>query len=207
MKLFKDILCKTVILFIFLSPWLLSASADQVEFCDSIPEHFAGWNSNVTLPKFDPEMGTLRAVDLFCKLNLSQEMTIENMNSEPANFTLNLSGALRVELPSSDNISISFNQENKGNLSGYDGVMDYAGSSGKKTVSGIPTQAASMSIADISDFLGSSPGESIVLPVSIDVSSRTKTTGTSSSGVLLSAGAKVCVSYTYDVKSGEGGQQ
>lgn len=207
MKLLKDILCKTMILFVLVSPWLLLASAESIEYCDSIPEKIVGWHSNVTLPKFDPEMGTLRAVDLFCKLNLSQESMIENENSEPANFTLILSGALTVELPSSDNIVISFDHSTEGNLSGYDNVTDFAGSSGNSSVNKIPTEAATRSIADMSDFLANVPGESIVLPVIADVSSRTKTSGSSNSTVLSRAGAKVCVSYTYDAKSGEGDQQ
>ena len=76
MKLLREILYKTIILFVFVSPWLLSASAERIDYCDSIAEEYAGWSSNVTLPKFDPELGTLRAVDLSCEMNLSQEVMI-----------------------------------------------------------------------------------------------------------------------------------
>jgi hypothetical protein len=207
MKFSKNILFRALIFSVLISLWLLSASADRVEFCDSIPDGFAGWNSNVSLPKFDPQMGTLSGVDLSCEMNLSEETKMENENSEPANFTLTLSGALIVELPSSDNLSISFNHSTQGNLSGYDGVTDYAGPSGNKSIFEIPTEAATKSIADISEFLAKSPGESIVIPVIVQVSSRTKAGGTSSSGVFSRAGAKVCVSYAYDPKSEEGGRQ
>ena len=206
MKLLREILYKTVILLVFVSPWLLSASAEQKEYCDSIAEEYAGWSSNVTLPKFDPELGTLKAVDLTCEMNLSQEIMIENENPKPANFTLMLSGQLTVELPSSDGLSISFNQSTKGNLSEYDGVSDYAGSSGTKSVTEIPTETATKSIENIEEFIADSPGESIVLPVVVDAQSQTKTSGRSNSGVLSKAGAKVCVSYTYDLKTEEGGQ-
>jgi len=207
MKLLNEFICKTAFFFVVISACLLSASADQMEFCDSIPDNFAGWNSNVSLPKFDPEMGTLRAVDLSCKMNLSQEAKIENENSEATNYTLVLSGAMIVELPLSDNLTISFNHSTQGNLSGYDGITDFAGTSGSKSISEIPTEAATRSIANISDFLAKSSSESIVLPVIVQVSSRTKAGGTSSSGVFSRAGAKVCVSYTYDLKSEEGGRQ
>ncbi len=206
MKLLREILYKTIILFVFVSPWLLSASAERIDYCDSIAEEYAGWSSNVTLPKFDPELGTLRAVDLSCEMNLSQEVMIENENPNPANYTLILAGELTVGLPSSDGLSISFNQSTEGNLSEYDGVMDYAGSSGSKSVIHIPTEAAAKSIADISDFLADAPGESIVLPVVVDANSQTKTSGRSNSGVFSIAGAEVCVSYTYDTKLKEGGQ-
>lgn len=207
MKLLRGILFETMILLVFVSSWLLSASAERIDYCDSIAEEYAGWSSNVTLPKFDPELGTLRAVDLSCEMNLSQEVMIENENPNPVNYTLILAGELTVELPSSDGLSISFNQSTAGNLSGYDGDTDYQGSSGSKSVIPIPTEAATKSIADINDFLANAPNETIVLPVVVDASSQTKTSGKSNSGVLSKAGAKVCVSYTYDAKSGEGGQQ
>lgn len=206
MKLLRGILFETMILLVFVSSWLLSASAERIDYCDSIAEEYAGWSSNVTLPKFDPELGTLRAVDLSCEMNLSQEVMIENENPNPVNYTLILAGELTVELPSSDGLSISFNQSTAGNLSGYDGDTDYQGSSGSKSVIPIPTEAATKSIADINDFLANAPDETIVLPVVVDASSQTKTSGKSNSGVLSKAGAKVCVSYTYDLKPEEGGQ-
>lgn len=98
------------ILMVSVSPWLLSASAERIDYCDFIPEMNAGWSSNATLPKFDPEMGTLSAVDLSCEMNLSQELMIENENPEPTNFTLMLSGQLTLSLPSSESLSISFNR-------------------------------------------------------------------------------------------------
>ena len=207
MKLFKDILCKTVIIFVFISPWLLSAGAERIEHCDSIPEMYAGWDSNVTLPKFDPELGTLKAVDLSCEINLSQEVRMENENPKPTNFTLMLSGQLTLGLPSSDSLSVSFNRTTDGNLSQYDGVTDYAGSSGIQSIIPIPTEAAAKSISDMEEFLAQAPGESIILPVVVDVSSQTKASGRSNSGVFSIAGAKVCVYYTYDAKSVEGGQK
>lgn len=206
MKLLREILYKTMILFVFISPWLLSASAERIDYCDSIAEEYAGWSSNVSLPKFDPGLGTLKAVDITCEMNLSQEIMIENENPTPSNYTLILAGELKVGLPSSDGLSISFNRSTAGNLSGYDGDTDYAGSSGIKSVVQIPTETATTSIAEIEDFLANAPNESIVLPVVVDASSKTETSARSNTGVFSIAGAEVCVSYTYDLKSGEGGQ-
>lgn len=198
MKLLKDILFKMGILMVLVSPWLLSASAENIDYCDFIPEMNAGWSSNVSLPKFDPELGTLSGVDLSCEMNLSQKIMIENENPDPVNFTIMLAGEMTVGLPSSDGLSISFNRSTTGNLSQYDGVSDYSGTSGTKSITQIPTEAASRSVADISDFLAHASGESIVLPVIVNASSKTVTSGISNSGVLSIAGAKVCVSYTYD---------
>jgi hypothetical protein len=191
-------LLKMAILMVFVSAWLLSASAEQMDYCDIVPETYAGWSSNVSLPKFDPELGTLRGVDLSCEMNLSQEIMIENENPKPANFTIMLKGEMTLGLPSSESLSVSFNRSTTGNLSQYDGISDYSGSSGTKSITQIPTEAATRSIADISDFLANTSGESIVLPVVVDASSQTMTSGRANSGVFSIVGAKVCVSYTYD---------
>lgn len=207
MKHLWGILCRALILSILISPCLLSASAMSVDFCDSIPEGLVDWNSSVVLPKFDPEMGILREVELSCIMNLSQEIELENKNSKPGNFTLSISGALKTKSPSSENISININHSTEGNLSGYDGVMDYKGASGINSSERIPTEAVSWSISNIGDFLAGSPGESITFPVTVNITSMMKMPGSSRYGLTLKAGAQVCVSYTYDAKSiNEGGK-
>jgi hypothetical protein len=200
MKHLLDVLCRALIVSILILPLILSASADRLEFCDSIPEDFVDWNSSVALPKFDPEMGTLRAVDLLCTMNLSQENMLENRNSQPANFTVSLYGTLTMQLPSSESVLIGINHSTEGNLSGYDNVTDYGGTSGINSTESIPTEAASMSISNIGDFLAGAPGENITLPVKVNIASQTRTSGTFISAVVSKAGAEVCVSYTYDAK-------
>jgi hypothetical protein len=159
------------------------------------------WNSSVTLPKFNPEIGTLKEVDLLCIMNLSQEIELENKNSKPANFTLSVRGGLNVMLPSSQNLTIIINHSSQGNVSGYDGITDYSGASGIKSSEQIPTEAVSESISNLDDFLASSPGESITLPVVVNIASEMMMSGSSSGGVTMKAGAQVCIKYTYDAKS------
>lgn len=176
-------------------------SAENLIFCDSIREKPVNWNSSITLPKFDPEMGTLKKVDLLCTMNLSQEIMVENKDSNPADFNMSISGALVVKLTSSENIFININHSSKGNLSAYDGVMDDSGTSGITSSANIPTEAASKSISNFADFIAGSPGESITIPVAIIIASQMKVPASSSSELATKAGAQVCVSYTYDEKS------
>ena len=205
MKLSNELLGKTIIFIAVISAWLLTASAERVEFCDSIPEDYVGWNSNVTLPKFDPAMGELTAVDISCKMNLSQKITLENTNPLEGNFSMSFSGALTAELPSSQEISIPIDHIRKGNLSGYDGAVDYAGPSGINSTETVPTDAATLSISNLEDFLAGAPGESITLPVRVEISSLIKMPGNSMGGVISKAGAEICVFYTYEANSAEDG--
>ncbi|MDD1759133.1 MAG: choice-of-anchor E domain-containing protein [Methanothrix sp.] len=204
MKLLRDTLCRTLIFTVFISLWLLSASADRIEFCDSIPEEMVNWDSSVTFPKFDPQLGTLKAADLFCKTNLSQKINLENMDAMPANFNMSISGSLMVKLPS-ENLSVSFNNNAEGNLSEYDGSEDYSGASGISSVIEIPTEARSMSLSNLEDLVAGSSGESITLPVKVESSFQMKLPVAASSSVSTRAGAQVCISYTYDAVSAKEG--
>ncbi|MCX6679192.1 MAG: choice-of-anchor E domain-containing protein [Methanothrix sp.] len=191
---------------ILLPSLLLIASAETVSFCDSIPMQIIDWNSSVNLPKFDPEMGTLTGVDLKSVLNLSQTTMVENMNNKSGNFSLNISGGLLLELPGSENLTLNVNHSSGGNLSGFDGNMDYSGPSGVNSTVNIPTEPALKSYSAIDEFLASSPGENITLPVRITIDSLLKAPGSSSSGVRMKAGSEVCITYTYNpVTAKEGG--
>lgn len=207
MKHLHDVLCRTLIFSILIWTFLLSASAERVEYCDSIQEDFVDWNKIVSLPKFDPQMGTLRAVDLLLTMNISQEIMVENTNTQSRNFNSSLNGTLTADTPSSDIISININHSSVGDLPAYDGSVDFGGESGLKSVSQIPTETATKSISNIEVFLAKAPGENITIPVRTNIESTTIMPGTSSSGIITKAGAKVCVVYTYDARSEDGGPQ
>lgn len=207
MRDIQGVLSRGIILSVLILQLLLLASAERIEYCDSIPEDFVDWNKSVSLPKFDPAMGTLKSVDLLMTTNLSQEIMIENTSTLAGNLTSSLTGALIADLPSSDSVSIDINSSSGANLSAYNGTLDLGGDSGFRSVFQIPTEAASKSISNIEDFLAGAPGESIAIPVRANIVSQTKMPGSSSSQVITKAGAEVCVSYTYDAKAEEGGSQ
>jgi hypothetical protein len=208
MKHLWDILCRGSILTILLSSLLLTASAETISFCDSIPMQLTDWNSSVTLPKFDSEMGTLTGVDLKGLLNLSLGITMENKNPKPANYSVSIFGGFLVELPKSYNLSINVNHITDGELSGYDGNIDNSGPSGLNTSVVIPSEPTSKSYPAIDDFIAVSSGENITLPVNVSMNSLMKVPGNSNSEINLMAGAQVCISYTYEAKnSNESGSQ
>lgn len=206
MKHLWNILCRGSILTILLSSLLLIASAETVSFCDSIPMQITDWNSSVTLPKFDPEMGTLTGVDLKSESNLSRDISLENMNNNSANFALFLMGGLLIELPNSESISQNVNQSFEGRLSGFDGSKDYSAPSGLNKSEVIAVEPAFKSYFAIDDFKASFVGEKAVLPVMTSFSTQVQSSGSASSRVTLKAGASVCITYTYEPKiAKEGG--
>lgn len=185
---------------IFLSSLLLTASAETVSYCDSIPLKVTDWNSSVTLPKFDPEMGTLTGVDLKSVSNLSLGIRVESKNRKPANYSVSIFGGFVVVLPNSDSITINVNHSSGGRLSGYDGNMDYSGASGYNSSEVFAGEPVFKSYPSIDDFIAVSSGESITLPVNVSINSMTKVPGNSNSDISLMAGVQVCISYNYKAK-------
>jgi hypothetical protein len=190
---------------ILLSSLLLIASAETVYYCDSIPLKLTNWNSNVTLPKFDPEMGTLTGVDLKSVSNLSLGIIMENRDLMPANYSVSIFSGFVVVLPNSDIISINVNHTTGGSLSGYDGKIDNSGTSGLNSSVVVSSEPVLKSLSSIDDFIADSPGESISLPVNASIKSQRNVPGNSNSEISLMAGAQVCVSYTYKAKESNGG--
>jgi hypothetical protein len=201
MKHLWDILCRGSILAILLSSLLLTASAETVSYCGSIPMQVTDWNSSVTLPKFNPEIGTLTGVDLKGVSNLSLGITMENKNQKPANYSVSILGGFMIVLPNSDNISINVNHSYEGELSGYDGNMDYSGASGHNSNEVIAGEPVLRSYPSVDDFIAVSSGESITLPVNVTMYSLTDVPGNSNSDISLMAGVQVCISYTYKAKN------
>jgi len=201
MKHLQDTLYRGSIMAILLSSLLLIASAETVNYCDSIPMQMTDWNSSVNLSKFDPEMGTLTGVDLKCISNLSRDISLENMNNNSANFVLSLMGGVVVVLSNSENISLNVNQSFEGRLSGFDGGKDYSGSPSLNKSDIIAVEPAFKSYLAIDDFKASFAGEKAVLPVMTSFSTKVRSSGSASSRVTLKADAGVCVSYTYEPKT------
>jgi len=205
MKDLRCVFCSALFLMLLLSLLLLNASAETVTYCGSIPMKSTDWKSSIVLPKFDPEMGTLTGVDLKGGLNLTQNVFVENMENESSNFSLSISGLLVVSLPGSENLTVNLNHSSEGNLSGYDGNMDYSGPSSVNTIENIPVEPIQKSTAAIGEFISNSPGENVTLPTSVHIKSRIIAPGTSSSGVRISAGAYVCINYTYNPNTAKEG--
>ena len=174
------------------------AAAETMSICDSIPIKVTDWNSYITLPKFDPEMGLLTGINLRSEINLSESISLENLNNNPANYSIALTGGLEITLPNSSNLSQNINQSSEGYLGGFDGSNDYSGPSGLNIIKDVPVEPVSESYSELADFIASSSGEKAVLPASASFSSLIKSNGSASSISNLMAGAHVCITYTYE---------
>lgn len=202
-----DILCSGSIMIILMSCLILPAGAETISYCDSIPLQLTDWNSSVTLPKFNPEMGTLTGVDIKSVLNLSQGILVENFNNKPVNYSVTILGRLLVELPRSETMSININHSSEGQLAAFDDDNDFSGPSGTNLSADIETEPAFAKYSSLKEFIAHLPDENLTLPVSIFITSLMEVPGSSSIGVRMKAGADVCISYKYDLGTSKEGKR
>jgi len=174
------------------------AGAENVAYCDSVPMQYVDWSHNFTLPKFDPNFGTLKSVDISLEVNLSPQVQMENTG--PRNFSINstIESVLTLLLPNGQEIKTNASSAINRDLRPFDGTLDFSGSSGidlnEPSSSGIVTY----SIEDISAFLAGSTGENLLLEGVMECTQNTSISGSASSQEKTKAGASVCISYRYD---------
>jgi hypothetical protein len=198
MKHIWDTLCRGLILTILLSSLLLIASAETVSYCDSIPMQMTDWNSSVSLPKFDPDMGVLKAVDISIDVNLSQQVKAENLEKSNSSISTTIEPVLVLILPNTQEIKANASLASSRDLAPFDGVNDFSGSSGINFTESSSSGTANYQIREVSDFVAASPGEMLLLRGVLEGRRRTVSDSGVFSNIRIVAGARVCVSYQYE---------
>jgi hypothetical protein len=175
-----------------------SASAEDLKFCDSVLLQDTNWAENFTLPKFDPDMGTLKAVDIAIDVNLSQQVMVENLEKSNSSITTAIEPVLVLILPNTQEIKANVSLASSRDLAPFDGVNDFSGSSGINFTESSSSGTANYKIREVSDFVAASPGEMLLLRGVLEGSRRTVSSSGVFSNIRIAAGARVCVSYQYD---------
>ena len=183
---------------IFIFALTIFAVAEEVVFCDSISLRETDWSENFTLEKFDSNLGTLQAVDIFVEVNLSQLVRAENTG--PGNYTLNSTAesVLTLHLPDAQEIKADASQVIFSKLQPFDGLEDFSGSSGISLEEVASGNRTVYPIEDISGFVAGTKGENIVLNGVMECTQNMIASGSASSQIWTGAGADVCIHYRYD---------
>ena len=183
---------------IFIFALTIFAVAEEVVFCDSISLRETDWSENFTLEKFDSNLGTLQAVDIFVEVNLSQLVRAENTG--PGNYTINSTteSVLTLHLPDAQEIKADASQVIFSKLQPFDGLEDFSGSSGISLEEVASGNRTVYPIEDISGFVAGTKGENIVLNGVMECTQNMTASGSASSQIWTGAGASVCIHYRYD---------
>lgn len=194
---------KSILIFIFI--FVASAGAEIAVFCDAIELQDADWSGNFSLPKFDPNLGKLKTVEISLNGSLSQQMAIENTGRGTLRFNSTTDSVLTVLLPGEGKLAANTTLAISRDLGRYDGDVDYAGSSGMNITESSSSGALAYPIRDISAFELRSPGENLTLEGAIETKQNSSMKGSASSLIRTKAGASLCVYYGYEAGASSGG--
>jgi hypothetical protein len=190
--------------------WLApSASAQTTQVCytDSVPFTTTNWSDSVTVPKFDPALGTLQSVDITFTGSIVGSAQAESLDTSPTTVTETFQGQIILTRPDLSTLgSVLPQAQFVDTFSSYDGTIDFAGTSGTSHMNVSATQTVVVTTpppaGDLALFTGpiGNPG-TITLPVT-----ATGTSTASGSGNLItqftqdaSADVQVCYNYIANV--------
>ena len=167
-------------------------------FCDSVPLKDVDWAENFTIPKFDSNLGTLKAVDIELEVNLTQRLQMENTGR--GNFSINSTteSVLTLLMPQGEKINANASLAISKVLGPYDGAVDFSGASGINSTESSSSGVLTYSIENKSGFVAGFSGENMVLKGVMECMQNTSTSGSASTEVWTRAGASACVSYQYE---------
>lgn len=187
---------------------VLPAKADLLSFSASFPAplgtfEIPDWSSSLTIPKFNPALGTLNSITF--RLSGAVAGTAQSENTSPSSgndITLNLVATLQLFRPGSTDLAnrlvVTTPTEIRTFTAGvYDGVTDFAGSSGV-TFAGLGSakvnKAVYSSDADKALFTGLG---TIDLPITAIGKSKASGGGSVISVFDTQARGDVTVTYNY----------
>ena len=98
-----------------------------------LPDQSTNWSNYLDLPQFDPKLGNLQSVTVELFAHLAGSAKAESHNNTAASITLSLQAQLKLANPNNpDSLLVTTTSLLQRNFIAdrYDGLQDYAGSSG-----------------------------------------------------------------------------
>ncbi len=180
----------------------LDQSITTLEHAVTIPEMLAGFSVTRSVAQFDPDLGELVEVEIITNGEITSAIEAENTSTMvTSGITGLVSGTMTLSGPGFNLRSIV--QENAGsfNASAFDGVLDFAGTSGEtfdpKTAVA-PTESVQLTGNQLLAFIGT--GE-VDLTKTVEVNSSATGGGNLLVGINSTAEANFVVRYKYIPKN------
>jgi hypothetical protein len=179
---------------------LSQATADTIMFSDSVALQPTNFNSSVSVPKFNPALGTLTKVIFELSGHVEGQAKFESLDAGATTISMQLAAQVKLQRPDLSSLVVAFPLAmTSDNASAFDGVMDFGGTSGK-TYPALAGDDNEMSMTtaplDLALFTGMG---NIMLPVMATGASS----GSGAGNLLLqfntSASSDVTVTYEYTV--------
>ncbi len=168
--------------------------------CMTIPQASTNYMQDLTFDKFDASLGTLTNVSISLEATMIQTIKMESTDSSPQTVTGTGTGTITVTTPSAlptPGIVVHPVNAVTHMYTAYDGNTDFMPTSGSTDADLTDTKSTTIaSYTPVSDFIGG-PMDTVTLPVKASASFSTGGAGNVITQVTTTAGATVCVQYTY----------
>jgi hypothetical protein len=161
------------------------------------------FTQNGSINQFDPSLGQLTSVQITYQAAIHTDMKAENLDAAAQTVTTSVNGDLKLQVGTVGALDVGVNVNQTKQLSAYDGVSDFAGTSGmdsgEKDSGDTKTLTLTAGQNDLSAFIGTG---------TVSLSNIATATSTASgSGNLLStiqttATGKATIVYTYTPATG-----
>lgn len=179
---------------------LSAASQGAVQtFGDTVPLTVTNWTDSVTIPLFNPGLGTLLSVDFVLGGTVDGSAMFESLDAAPQVVTTEVSAAITLKRPDLSTLVVATPVASATTpVSFFDGTIDFGGPSGATlpsiTNSIVESATAPPPASDLALFTGIG---NIVLPVSAVGSSNAGSAANLLVVFGTKASADVRVRYTY----------
>lgn len=173
-------------------------------YISSISLTTTGWNLNLSIPKFNPGLGTLNSISYTLNGSTAGTAKYESLDGAPASISLTLSASLTLQRPDLSTIKIIIPSTTVNESSAAsDGVIDFLGASGS-TFSGLSgsTTSGALSLSGAGDRALFTGAGSIILPVVAAGSSSGSGSGNLVTQFNTAAAADISVTYNYNKDTG-----
>jgi len=173
-----------------------AAGAATISYSSSIPLSTTNWEKQISLPQFNPALGTLESVEIRLAAYVEGMAFFENMDAEPTEVTTELSA--QISLHDSALTAVAFPIHTVvDSVEAFDGDVDFGGTSGKMYAGLAADDSAADQTTDPSRLSQYTGTGTIDFTAQATGKSRVVGPGNLAAGFQTKAKADVTVIYTY----------
>jgi hypothetical protein len=192
--------------YVFSSDGMVQSKPETSTQSVPFPATSTNFTKAATVSQFNPTLGKLTSVDVTLVGTLTSHIQVESRDATPTTITGRVEGTLTAQVPGVADLTLRPTSTRSFPASAYDGVQDYAGTSGKDfgAVSADDSKTVTLTTpGDLAAFIGTG-----TVPVSVAASSSSAASGPGNllSAITSSGAATMNVVYHYlpqgDLKPG-----
>lgn len=167
----------------------------------SISLSSTNWTDALSVPLFDPALGTLTSIEFNLSGHVEGSALFESLDASPATVTMDLQAEIELQRPDFSTITTVIPVANTvDNVAAYDNVLDFGGTSGRTYADLTGDDSINFTspppLSDLALFTGIG---TISLPITATGASAASGAGNLITQFSTSASAEASVTYIYEV--------